>query len=101
MDDREAQLRVAQILAEEASQPEGWWWLSFADAGEFRGVAIVRGRGIGTAVVESRRLQLNPGGRVVAVPLPGTAAAALDGYQTRLLTAEEALGARAQLEQTE
>jgi hypothetical protein len=61
--------QTAEILAEESQEIETWWWLSFADDNGFRGAAMVRGRGILSAVHEASRLGLNPGGDVAGLSL--------------------------------
>jgi hypothetical protein len=61
--------RIAELLLEEASEPEQWWYLSFVKDDKFAGAAIVRGRGITSAVQRSHRLRLNPGGEVMAFPV--------------------------------
>jgi hypothetical protein len=80
--------RVLEILEEEASQPAGWWYLSFADDDGFRGGVFVWAQGFATAITVTRALKINPGGQVMGVP-------ALDDwmppekYQHRLLTLAE------------
>lgn len=55
----------------------GWYWLSFSDDGPagFLGAAVVRGRDIISAVREARRLGINPGGEVLALPMSPAALA--------------------------
>lgn len=59
---------LARIMVEKAKD-ESWWWLSFADPAlpegkQFKGVVIVRGRGIATATLVASSLGINPGGEV-------------------------------------
>lgn len=61
--------RKARLLAEEAGNEMGYWWLSFCDtskpAGEqFVGGCIVRAPGFAHAVQASRALGCNPGGEI-------------------------------------
>jgi len=56
---------------EEAAEKKGLWWLSFADALRgFLGVAIVEAHGFIGAIVETLKMDLNPGGEVKGCPLP-------------------------------
>lgn len=57
------------LLAAEADQPLQWWYLSFVKDGHFAGAAIVRGRGVTSAMMESHRLRLNPGGEIMSFPV--------------------------------
>lgn len=64
--------RVARIRAEEATEPEQWWYLSFVDGSrpegqQFLGAAIVRARGMTGAIQEAHRRGCNPGGEVMAI----------------------------------
>jgi hypothetical protein len=52
------------LLAEEATQPEQLYYLSFADPGEFLGGCVVMARGIATAIDRTYELGINPGGSV-------------------------------------
>lgn len=56
------------------NQPEKaltWWWLSFVGKEDgFRGVVIVKGFSIESAIREAWRLEINPGGEVSAFPMP-------------------------------
>ena len=70
-----AQILVRSILGEEMVEPEGQWWLSFADAdlpegSQFLGVAIVKARGIASAAQTAHRLGINPGGEVMGMQVP-------------------------------
>ena len=47
-----------------------WWWLSFADDSGCLGIAIVKGKSVGDAAAEARRLRINPGGEVLGHPFP-------------------------------
>jgi hypothetical protein len=51
-----------------------WFWLSFCDSDKpkgqrFLGVAIVRGSNVVNAIQEAHRLDINPGGEVLAFPV--------------------------------
>jgi hypothetical protein len=46
------------------------WWLDFVDEGKLLGAAVVRADTIIEAVQESWRLELNPGGTVIAMDIP-------------------------------
>lgn len=69
MDERTAH-RMRSLLAAEAGNPPIWWWLSFADDDGFRGACLVKAGGMLSAVAESHRLRINPGGQVLAVAVP-------------------------------
>ncbi len=66
MTDEERQKRIAEFLAKEASEPELWWYISFADETGFLGVTIIRARGMATAVRLSHALGANPGGQTLS-----------------------------------
>ena len=57
-------------LEELTTQPRGLWWLSFATEERFLGACVVEAYGIITAVLETHRLKINPGGSVAAWSLP-------------------------------
>jgi len=86
----EWQEHLATIVAEEAHQPEALWYLSFAAEEGFRGVVIVRARGMTFALMRAKELGINPGGQVLsfAVPLENEALIPADMYD-RLLGREE------------
>lgn len=62
--------RLADLLAEEATQPETWWFLSFASDEAFLGGCVIKARGIATAIRRAHALGINPGGQVMAVQGP-------------------------------
>jgi hypothetical protein len=62
----EWEAKVLRMIAEEALQPESWWYLSFVGEGGFLGAALVRARGMTSALQRAHRLGINPGGRVKA-----------------------------------
>ena len=69
MDEHHRAARAFELLVQEASEPESWWWLSFADGSlpegqQFLGVAIVREHGPARAIRRSHELGINPGGEV-------------------------------------
>lgn len=61
--------RARKVFEEEASEPEQWWYLSFANE-EFLGAAFVRARGMAHATVTAHLLGINPGGSVKGAPIP-------------------------------
>ena len=66
------------------------FWLSFADSKGFRGVAIVPGDSLITAVMCSHSLRVNPGGQVVGVPIDRDRFIRIpERYRHRLLTRAE------------
>lgn len=95
MTERERSIRIAQALADEAATGTmGWWWLSFADASlprgeQFLGGCVVRAMGMGTAVRESHRLGINPGGEVRGMAFPASIEPPSPFFRYRLLTREE------------
>ena len=70
MRDRSLKARRDKLLKEESTQPERWWWLSFAGKDGFRGVVITRARGFLSAVQKTHDLGINPGGEVQGAELP-------------------------------
>lgn len=75
MTELERRARIADALRAESGEVKRWWWLSFCDprrpkGSQFLGVAIVRGRGMGTAVAEAHKRGCNPGGEVQGLSLP-------------------------------
>jgi hypothetical protein len=56
--------RKRALLATEATQPFGWWYLSYADETRFRGAVIVEARGFASAMQTVTLLGINPGGEV-------------------------------------
>ena len=82
--------KTAELLDEEAQNPAGWWWCSFAHDDGFRGVAIVWARGIISATNEARRRRINPGGEVIAYEIDEPP----ERYRNKLLDRAEALEAR-------
>lgn len=60
---------LARAMKEENQQPEGWWYLSFADEERNLGAAIVRGRGLFTALLTAKSHGIDPGGEVLSFPL--------------------------------
>lgn len=60
--------RKHQLLQEEATQPEQWWWLSFADHDGFRGGVLTKARGFISAIQKATELEINPGGAVRGMP---------------------------------
>jgi hypothetical protein len=85
--DKQFDARARAALAQEAAEPEGWWWLSFVGAEGFRGCCLVRARGFLSACLEARKQGCSPGGQVKGVgPVPDDP---LPGWANRLLSREE------------
>ena len=61
--------RTQELLLEEANEPLRWWYLSFADK-KFIGAVVIQARGIISARIGCARLGINPGGQLVAIPIP-------------------------------
>jgi hypothetical protein len=63
------------LLEAEQTQPESWWYLSFATPDAFLGGVVVRARGFTSAITTTIELGINPGGEVRGYPGPvvGTA----------------------------
>ena len=92
LSDEAIKQREQQLLAQEATQPLGWWWLSFCDPDkpsgqQFLGCSIVQARGFLGAVFTARQKGCNPGGEVKGSSLPN--GLKIDGWTNRLLTREE------------
>jgi hypothetical protein len=64
-------LRVAALVAAEATNDTEWWWLSFANDEEFLGLVLIKAGGLMSAVSATHMLGINPGGQVAGWPLPG------------------------------
>ena len=82
-----------ELIAQEASEPEQWWWLSFADpklpkGTQFLGVALIRASGFVTATFYANMLNLNPGGEIQGMGIPPEIVVP-EEYQERLLTRAE------------
>jgi len=80
--------RLKQLLAEEAAQPLGWWYLSYADEKGFRGGVIMSAHGFTSAVYVASTLKISPGGEVQGIRIPPEELPA-ESYHYRLLTLEE------------
>lgn len=64
--DKERRARIDAMLAEEATRPLTWWWISFADDARFLGCTVVAAPGMATAIQRTHELGCNPGGSVAA-----------------------------------
>jgi len=83
--------RVAEITRRELEEPESWHYVSFADE-VFRGVVLIKAHGITDAVSKCHRLNINPGGQVMCVPMPDDVIEQVnDKYRNRLLTKADVL----------
>lgn len=87
--------KLVEALAnrERATEPRGWWWLSFVDPSKpegfsFLGVAIVEGHGVGSAALRAHELGVNPGGEVRASRI-AEADIPAQQYRNRLLSKGE------------
>lgn len=83
--------RVEKLLAEEAKQPLGWWYLSFAEPGKFLGAAFIQARGMTLAIRRAHSLGINPGGEVAAWLIPPEEAHKIPRDQKHRLLAKEEL----------
>lgn len=88
MKQEEFDARLKQLLAEEASQPLGWWYLSYADEEKFRGGVIIAAHGFTGAAYMANILKFSPGGQVTGLPIPPEELPA-QKYRNRLLTLAE------------
>lgn len=83
---KEWRARVAEVARQELQEPELWHYVSFADK-VFHGVVIIKAHGITDAVSKCHRLNINPGGQVMCVPMPDKIVAQVpEADRTRLLT---------------
>jgi hypothetical protein len=78
-----------------------WWWCSFADdarpAGtQFLGVAIVKAANVGHASSVAWRAGCNPGGQLMAVPVPSELGDPPADMDHKLITERERLDALTQ-----
>jgi hypothetical protein len=82
--------RRAQILTDELRQPLRWFYLSFADADQFFGGALIEAHGPMHAMEQSHKLRIYPGGDCqTAVGEVAPNAVLPDGAKNRFLTREE------------
>lgn len=61
---------MRSLLAAEANEPLGWWYLSFVGEHAFLGACIVQARGMTSAIQVAHALGINPGGEVGAMHVP-------------------------------
>jgi hypothetical protein len=86
--------RIKELIKEEASEQESYWWLSFCnielpEGTQFLGACIVPAQGILSATAVARMLGCNPGGEVAAIgPIPLNTPIP-NKYLGRLLNREE------------
>jgi hypothetical protein len=82
---------VAEVTREELQNPEVWHYVSFADE-QFRGVVVIQAHGIGDAISKCHRLNINPGGEVIAIPIPDEILAQVpEADRNRLLSKADVL----------
>jgi hypothetical protein len=91
------QERAAAILEEERATGElAWWYMSFADSSrpkgqQWLGACIVEGYGLATATRRSWELGVNPGGGVLAGPIPPEAVEKFKDHFNKLYRTREEL----------
>lgn len=66
---------MQEVMDQDMTKPETWWWVSFADPNlpegeQFLGVIIIMGGGIGEITQKAFAMGINPGGEVKAIPIP-------------------------------
>jgi hypothetical protein len=61
---------MEMMRSQEGTQSLGWWFLGFSDKEKLLGGCFVEARGHRTALDESHRRKINPGGQVLHVPIP-------------------------------
>jgi hypothetical protein len=86
--------RVLEVLGKEQSEPVMWHYVSFAksrEEGGCQGVVLIQGRGITDCLLKINMMQANPGGEVMAIPIPSEAEHNLPPieFRNRLLSKEE------------
>lgn len=79
---------ITEVLKQDMSVEPVWMWLSFADETGSLGVAIVEGGGVVEAALNAKLKGCNPGGEVMAYPLPPEHLPA-EELRNRLLSAED------------
>jgi hypothetical protein len=88
--DAERLMALALRAAEERqTEPEAWWYLSFATKEAFIGGIIARGRGPVTARMRVAELGLAPRGEMLAMPVERDGVAFDASYVDRLLSVDE------------
>jgi hypothetical protein len=87
-DEGEFEARSKQVLDEELQHSLRPFYLSFASPERFLGGAIVEAHGILSAVTMCNALGINPGGEVMALPVPEDHVPSPE-YFNRLLSKEE------------
>lgn len=80
-----------EVMEQDLTQPERWWWLSFADpkkpkGEQFLGVIITMGGGVGEITQKLWDMGINPGGEVQAVPYPDGEDPPPEQYRNKLLS---------------
>lgn len=83
--DEQYQERIAKLLAAEARTPECWYLLSFVDESGFLGATVLRAQGMLTAIRQAHKLGINPGGEVMATPMPAALKAPPDEICEKLI----------------
>jgi hypothetical protein len=88
MRQRSLKARYDKLLAEEAAQPEKWWWMSFVGEEGFRGGILTRAPGFLSAVAKVNILGLSPGGEIKGVDVVSMPEE-FKQYADRLLSKED------------
>lgn len=90
MTEEERWAAMGKKAAEEIMTERCWYYTSFAGEKGFLGATIVLACGPVTAILESHRLGINPGGEAMTIKVPNGKEALIEGKTNRLLTREEA-----------
>ena len=75
---------IAAVLIEEQKKPFGWWYTSFVN-GVFLGGCIVEAQGPATALRQTHKLGINPGGETMTWEIVPDRVPP-ETYRNRLLT---------------
>jgi len=83
--------RLAAMVISEAAQPIRWFYCSFFDTEKFRGGVFVQARGLLDCTIRTKELNANPGGELLAIPIPAEEEHNMppESFRNRLLTKEE------------
>ena len=89
----EFEKRTQEVLSEEKKCPYQWYYCSFATKKEFLGALIIQAHGVIECSIRARSLGANPGGELMALPVPEPVNEFLpaEQYRNRLLSKEEVL----------
>lgn len=88
----ERKRRIDEMMQAELEHGEiQLWYLSFASPEKFLGGCFVLALGVGTAIQQSHRLGINPGGSVQAIRTDAKAAHSLDAKWMNVLLTKQQL----------